>query len=115
MLNKIGTTLLKNEKIVKTKKRQQLIATCVSVDETSPLHNTPLITLSMRTLLPFVFDSAQPLLDNGTCSGHAVSLLYSTADSIVFGSADYIGLTMCVTVLNGFHFGPCGRVLFVKH
>ena len=40
MLNKIGTTFLKNEKkIVKTKKRQQLIATCVSVDETSP-HNS---------------------------------------------------------------------------
>ena len=40
MLNKIGTTFLKNEKIVKTKKRQQLIATCVSVDETSPLHSS---------------------------------------------------------------------------
>ena len=40
MLNKIGTTFLKNEKNVKTKKRQQLIATCVSVDETSPLHSS---------------------------------------------------------------------------
>ena len=78
-------------------------------------HTTPLITLSMRMLLPFVFDSAQPLLDNGVCSGHAVSLLYSTADSIVFGSADYIGLALCVAVLNGFHFGPCGRVLFINH
>ena len=78
-------------------------------------HTTPLITLSMRMLLPFVFDSAQPLLDNGVCSGHAVSLLYSTADSIVFDSADYIGLTLCIAVLNGFHFGPCGRVLFVNH
>ena len=66
-------------------------------------------------LLPFVFDSAHPLLDNGICSGHAVSLLYSTAESIVFDSADYIGLTLCVVVLNGFHFGPCGRVLFVNH
>ena len=66
-------------------------------------------------LLPFVFDSAQPLLDNDVCSGHAVSLLYSTAESIVFDSADYIGLALCVVVLNGFHFGPCGRVLFVKH
>ena len=78
-------------------------------------HYTPLITLSMRTLLPFVFDSAQPLSGNGVCSGHAVSLLYSTAESIVFDSADYIGLTLCVVVLNGFHFGPCGRVLFIKH
>ena len=78
-------------------------------------HSTPLITLSMGMLLPFVFDSVHPLLGNGVCSGHAVSLLYSTADSIVFGSADYIGLALCVTVLNGFHFGPCGRVLFVNH
>ena len=62
-----------------------------------------------------MFDSAQPLLDNGVCSGHAVSLLYSTAESIVFGSADYIGLALYATVLNGFHFGPCGRVLFVNH
>ena len=66
-------------------------------------------------LLPFVFDSVQPLLGNGVCSGHAVSLLYSTAESIALGSADYIGLTLCVAVLNGFHFGPCGRVLFVNH
>ena len=78
-------------------------------------HSTPLITLSMRMLLLFVFDSAQPLLDNGVCSGHTVSLLYSTAESIVLGSADYIGLTLCVVVLNGFHFGPCGRVLFINH
>ena len=62
-----------------------------------------------------MFDSAQPFLDNGVCSGHAVSLLYSTADSIVFGSADYIGLALCVAVLNGFHFGSCGRVLFTNH
>ena len=79
-------------------------------------HTTPLITLSMRMLLPFVFGSVHPMLDNGVvCSGHAVSLLYSTADSIVFDTADYIGLTLCVTVLNDFHFGPCGHVLFVNH